>query len=136
MIDLRLSRKKYTREQTIGFMEVYRNNLFECVLSTLEQDWANNIRSDSCIPPGHYIIENHSSPNHGDCLLLKGTEPRTYILIHSGNYYNHTEGCILVGLSHSDINKDGYLDVIHSGDALKKLLSLCEGEKIISITIE
>lgn len=31
-------------------------------------------------------------------------------------------GCILVGLKHSDVNKDGYLDVTNSKDAMNVLL--------------
>lgn len=34
-------------------------------------------------------------------------------------------GCILVGLGHKDVNKDGYLDVVHSKDAMAQLLAAC-----------
>ena len=136
MIELILKRKKYTDKQTIGIMEVYRNNLFECSFATLEQEWNNNERSNSCIPKGFYIVKPYSSKKHPDSFIVEGTEPRTYILIHKGNYNTHTEGCILPGLIHMDINKDGYLDVISSAQAMIRLNNICKDEKIISLTIE
>lgn len=136
MIELKLTRKKHTDKQTIGIMEVYKYNLFMCSFATLEQEWNNNETSNSCIPKGFYIVEHYSSAKHPDTFIVKDTEPRTYILIHKGNYNTHTEGCILIGYVHSDINKDGYLDVIHSGDAMNMLNRICEDEKIISLTIK
>jgi hypothetical protein len=51
---------------------------------------------------------------------------RTYILIHAGNLYTHTLGCILVGEDFLDINDDGYPDVTNSGATLQKLRDLSE----------
>ena len=42
----------------------------------------------------------------------------------------HTEGCILVGYHHIDINNDGFADVIHSKTALKRLYNICKGKEI------
>lgn len=136
MIRLLLNTKKFTDVQTIGLLEVWKNNVFQFCLSTLEQEWNNNKTSDSCVFPGLYIIEPHSSTTHGDCFILRDVKGRTAILIHSGNYCTHTEGCILVGLTHGDINNDGYLDVISSKEAMKKLLSVCQNEKVIYIDIK
>ena len=49
---------------------------------------------------------------------------RNYILIHAGNYYSDIRGCILVGMDHLDINKDGFKDVTYSKDTLKKLYKI------------
>jgi hypothetical protein len=46
------------------------------------------------------------------------------ILLHKGNYYKNTQGCILVGYYHSDINADGLLDVVNSGIAMNALNAL------------
>lgn len=136
MIELRLNRKKYTNIQILGTMDVYKDNLFICSFATLEQAWNNNETSNSCIPKGHYIVEHYNSNAHPNSFILKQTEPRTFILIHSGNYYKHTSGCILIGFIHSDINNDGYLDTIYSKNAMDKLRKITEGESIIYLSIK
>ncbi len=135
MIELKLHRKKYTSKQVIGTMDVYKDNIFVCSLATLEQEWNNNMTSNSCIPKGNYIVQHYSSDKYPVALSLEGTDPRTVILIHNGNRYTHTKGCILVGLTHTDIDMDGYLDVSQSKDALSKLTGICENEKIILMEI-
>ena len=135
MIRLILDRKKHSDKQTIGTIEVWNNNEFILSLVTLEQEWNNNEISNSCIPIGEYNVNHYSSSKYPNVLILHDTKPRTKILIHSGNYNTHTKGCILVGLTHSDINNDGYLDVVSSRTALKKLMQICKNETNISIII-
>ena len=135
MVELQLHRKRNSDKQVIGTMAVYKNNLFMCSFATLEQEWNNNKTNNSCIPKGSYPVEHYNSEKHPNTYILKGTEPRTYILIHSGNYNTHTAGCILIGLTHADINNDGYADVSHSGDALTKLRQICFNEEVILINI-
>lgn len=136
MIRLELSTKKYTDKQTLGTLDVYKDNEFLCCLATLEQEWNNNEPSNSCVPHGFYVVEHYHSQKYANVLKLKDVKDRSYILIHNGNYNTHTKGCILVGLTHSDINKDGYLDVVDSRKALEKLMQICKGESVISINIE
>ncbi len=135
MIELFLNRKKHSDKQEIGTIDVYKNEQFVFCLASLEQEWNNNEISNSCIPKGAYMISHYSSAKYPNVLILNKTEPRTKILIHSGNYNTHTKGCVLVGLTHSDINNDGYLDVISSRTALKKLMKICKDETNISIVI-
>jgi hypothetical protein len=135
MIELELKRRKYRDKQVIGTMDVYKDNEFICTISTLERAWLNNERNKSCIPPGFYIVHHYDSDKHPNSFIIAKTDPRTSILIHSGNYYNHSAGCILVGLTHEDINGDGYYDVKHSQEAYDKLRDICKGETIISINI-
>lgn len=118
MIELKLKRKKYTDKQTIGTMDVYKNGDFVCCLSTLELAWNNNEVEKSCIPKGIYPVKPYTSPKYKNAFILEETTPRTKILIHKGNYHTNTKGCILVGLSHYDINVDGYLDVSYSSPAI------------------
>ena len=49
---------------------------------------------------------------------------RSLILIHIGNYYTQTNGCVLVGKAIADINDDGNMDVTNSKDTLQKLLKV------------
>lgn len=135
MIRLILYRKKYRDKQTLGRMDVYRNDEYLFTLATLEQEWNNNMTSNSCIPPGFYMAEHYNSPNHPNTFIIKDTEPRTYILIHILNFFYQTEGCIGVGLTHGDTNKDGYSDLVRSADAMNKLREVCKNETVISIQI-
>ena len=136
MVRLKLKRKYYGENQTLGTMDVYRNDTFICSFATLEKRWNNNITSDSCILPGIYPVEKWNSNSHPETFILCRTEPRTGILIHSGNYYTDTEGCILIGYCHADINLDVFLDVIQSKEAMKRLNNICKYENTISIQIE
>lgn len=66
-------------------------------LYTLECPWKNNEFRVSCIPVGRYKCIWHNSPKFGWTYLVTGTEPRTQILFHVGNYPKDTWGCILLG---------------------------------------
>lgn len=135
MIELKLTRKKYTDKQTIGIMEVVKGNVFVCCLATLELNWQENESNESCIPKGDYIVKHYSSDKYPAAFEVKYVKGRSAILIHNGNYNTQTEGCVLVGFSHSDINSDGCLDVIHSKDALNKLNEICSGDEMIVLSI-
>lgn len=135
MVKLELNTKRFSDKQTIGWMDVYKNNVYQFSLATLEQEWNNNVISNSCIPPGFYIVEHCNTKKHPNSFLLKGTEPRTAIMIHILNFMFQTEGCIGVGLYHEDINADGYPDLVSSGKAMDKLRAICKNEKTIFINI-
>ncbi len=110
--------------QTLGMLFVFDkyNKLFECC--TLEA---------KPIQVGKYELEKFNSPKNGACFLLKSVPGRSMIEIHSGNYYKDTTGCILVGSSFSDINGDGFIDVVNSKETLKKLLEIADKESVIAI---
>lgn len=96
-----LSRSPDTDQGTIGRLTAHGLP----PLATIEPPWRNNSRNVSCIPRGVYDVAPHLSPRFGRCLLVLGTEPRTWILFHCGNYggdtamgyRTHTAGCILPG---------------------------------------
>lgn len=136
MIRLILERKYYSNKQTLGTLEVQKDNIFQFSLATIEQEWRYNMTSNSCIPAKEYGVSKYTSSKHGECLIVEGTEPRTGILIHKGNFSEQSEGCIIVGLTHSDINLDQSMDVKHSSEALEKLMAIVENESIIFITIK
>lgn len=107
-----------TKSNTIGVM---RYNGFECF--TLELPWLENAQNISCIPAGTYQCKKHFSHKFGDCVSVNNVAARTHVLIHSGNYTRHTQGCILVGESVKDMNSDGEIDVSNSRITLVKLLA-------------
>ena len=95
MINLKLERKFYNHLQTIGVMEVWRDNLFVCCFATLEPDWQNNKTEESCIPKGSYVVKPYSSSKYPNVLEITDVKGRSVILIHAGNYYNPRFFCLL-----------------------------------------
>jgi len=112
-------------KQTLGELRIYDGVklLFTC--KTLELPYLNNERGVSCIPAGHYLVKKRnelSSRFQYEHFHIQDVPNRDYILIHRGNYNHQIQGCILVGMSFTDINKDGLLDVTNSKVTLYRLL--------------
>lgn len=119
MSEIRINRW-YQKDCTIGRL---RCGDFQCF--TLELPDLDNQSNISCIPEGTYNFNvRHSNSNKSFVIELEDVLDRTYIQIHSGNYTKQILGCILVGDSVKDINKDSIPDVTNSRNTLKKLLKL------------
>ena len=89
---------------------------------TLELPWRDNQKNVSRIFAGEYkAIATKRTSNGKYGILLMNVKDRTEVMIHIGNYYFDTEGCILPGVSFGDINSDGVNDVVDSRKALLKL---------------
>ena len=116
-----ITRLEETDKETLGLLQVFDGlkKLFEC--KTLELPYKNNRTSISCIPIGRYVVSKRWSSAHGDHYILLGVDGRSYILIHSGNFFFDTEGCILVGKEYADINSDDELDVSSSRQTVSNL---------------
>lgn len=109
--------------QVTGQLDVWDkefNHVYKCY--TLELADRQNQKRISCIPTGNYVVKSHVSPKFGKCFWIQDVPNRSAILIHSGTYHNHSLGCILVGEGMKDLNKDGYLDLIHSKKAMAQLV--------------
>lgn len=100
---LTITRIKNINDGTIGQFIVEGDNgkilLRGYTLEPAGPDTTERMK-DKRIPEGRYNLDWHYSPR------FKGWYPRLYndlvpkdryILIHSGNYPEHTEGCILLG---------------------------------------
>ena len=112
-------------KQTLGGLilsDPTGKTVFTC--KTLELPWLANARRKSCIPKGTYNVVPRHSDKYGPHLHITNVPKRDAVLIHSGNYFTQILGCILVGSAHSDINKDGYKDVVSSRKTLDKLVKL------------
>lgn len=107
--------------QTLGHFVLYDGTevLMQC--KALELPDRNNARGISRIPPGVYDVEERWSKKYNWHFHVLDVEGRSWILIHHGNYYTQTEGCILVGKDFVDINGDGHLDVTDSRNTLINL---------------
>lgn len=111
-------------KQTLGLFQIFDgiNKIFEC--KVLELPDRDNQTGVSRIPEGYYKCEARFSPTYKQHFIIKDVHNRSFILIHNGNYYTQTRGCVLVGENFLDINKDGYNDVTNSVATLKKLNEL------------
>lgn len=103
---MKLFRLVRTDLQPDGTLGKIVNDKGQRLCNTLELPWLGNRRSVSCIPAGTYTAHRRFSPKHGyDVFELQGVPDRDHIEIHIGNYVSgpqvDSEGCILVGLSHT-----------------------------------
>ena len=123
--------KPTSGKQTLGIIQ-YK----EFSGTTLELPWKDNAYRISCIPEGMYRCNKRHSAKYGHHFMINHVEGRDMILIHSGNYYTHTLGCILVGKYHKDIDGDGLKDVTNSKDTLKELNTLLPNYFMLNIIQE
>jgi len=128
-----LNRLVDTGKETLGALTIHDEikESFSC--KTLELSWKDNKTNVSCIPRGEYLAIVRFSEKHGEHFIIKDVEDRDYILVHAANYHSQLRGCIAVGKSYSDINKDGELDVTSSRDTLDSLLSILPDSFYINI---
>ena len=129
--------RSYTETETKGrWLVLDENNIiYSCVCIELPNK--GNAKKISCIPEGIYPLKKITSPTKGKCFLLENVPGRSAVEVHIGNYVEgvkiDSEGCILPGGSFADINKDGFIDVAGSTQALKDLLSILPDESILYI---
>ncbi|SFS30890.1 DUF5675 family protein [Lutibacter maritimus] len=102
------------------------NLIFEC--KALELPDRNNDNSISRVPEGKYTCKLRYSEKYGWHYILLNVKGRELILIHFGNYYTDTRGCIIVGNAFTDINGDGFRDVTSSKKTLKRILEIAPAE--------
>jgi len=119
-----IEREEFSDNQILGTLYLIDNEEVILTLKTLELSYRENQKRISSVPVGDYFLKNYSSPKYPNVLEIVGVENRNYILIHNGNYFTQTMGCVLVGLKTKDINGDGILDVVNSKTALKRLMLL------------
>lgn len=108
---------------------------FTC--QTGELPWRDNKPNISRIPAGTYRAKIFDSPTFGRVYKLEGTEPRTFILIHAGNYCgdeskdyrSDVEGCILLGEKRGWLNEQKV--VLNSRKTLDKFMEITKEEDLI-----
>jgi len=117
------------RDCTIGVLN-YSN--FRCF--TMELPDLDNQTNISCIPAGRYNCEKYYSQTHGWCIAILDVPNRTEIRVHPANYTRQLRGCIAVGESLKDIDKDGVFDVTSSGKTMGKLMAILPDKFEMEIT--
>ncbi len=136
LMDVTISRN-YQVRQTLGGLFVVGFGRVIVSLVTLELPYLDNQKRISCIPEGVYDCTRIHSRKYGVCYLVENVPNRDDILIHIGNFATgnkvDTSGCILVGLNHSDINEDGFVDVAYSTIAMNVLRALLPSQFKLTI---
>jgi len=131
-----LTRLTGNSKQTTGYLIVHDQFKTHAQFVSLELVWLNNQKNISCIPPGQYKAVKTLSKTFGWCIKILNVPNRSAILIHFGNYYTNSKGCILVGESFSHINNDNQTDITNSNKSLKKLASHFNPAIPFNITIQ
>jgi hypothetical protein len=109
----------------IGALIVVENGkmIFSC--KTLELGYKDNQNMISSIPTGTYNVAMTLSPRFNRNMYLLDSVPnRSGVRIHSANFAHQLHGCIALGSNTKDINSDGNLDIVHSGQTMAEFESL------------
>lgn len=116
-------RLEHETKQTLGKFYLFNGLLevFSCYV--LELPDRQNQKSISRVLDGDYICVERWSKKYGWHYILQDVKGRSYILIHFGNYYTDTRGCLIFGNAVSDINKDGFRDVTSSKKTMQRLIA-------------
>jgi hypothetical protein len=130
-----LQRSKDTGNETIGRFSLFDNDnklIFEC--DTLERAWKDNQHMISCIPTGVYLCVWHWMESAGRFHFeICNVPDRTGVFIHSGNLYEQTHGCLLLGSGFGDINADGEMDLLNSSNIIKSFEKLWQKQFELTI---
>ena len=107
---------------------------FTC--NTLERPNKGNLPNVSCVPTGTYTCQwEYMGDLKEYHYELQGVHGRSGIFIHEGNYVTDSEGCILLGNSYGDINKDGQPDVLNSKVTLAQFEALFPNHENFTLII-
>lgn len=124
--------------QTLGKCTVYdecEKPIFSCL--SLERGWMDNKKSISCVPKGEYICKyEYSNRFKKNLWELKDVPNRSECKFHSANYWYQLNGCIALGRSISDINKDGYNDVTSSKSTMSAFEKALDGVDTVMLMIK
>lgn len=125
----KLIRLKQETKQTLSSLLFFDNDVnLKLSVKALELPDKDNQRSISRISAGRYTCKLRYSEKYQWHFILENVPGRSYILIHFGNYYRDTRGCIIVGNSFTDIDGDGYRDVTSSKKTMKRILTIVSRE--------
>ena len=122
MTKVHLIRTQYSKDNTLGILEVEDKYNAVYVCNTLELPWRKNQRGISCVPPGSYRLVYEYSPKFKRMLWeLKGVPGRSECKFHTANYVHQLNGCIAPGVHYIDMDGNGVLDITNSAKALDGL---------------
>ena len=133
---LELIRHKDNGVQTVGTLSIWDGDVIIFSCKTLELPYKDNEKNISCIPAGKYPIKHRESKKYGKHLHIQKVTGRTYILMHSANFFHQLEGCIAVGKEFMHIDDDQQIDISASKLTLKRIVSLLDVDEDHKIVIK
>ena len=133
---LELIRHKDNGVQTVGTLSIWDGDVIIFSCKTLELPYKDNEKNISCIPAGKYPIKHRESKKYGKHLHIQKVTGRTYILMHSANFFHQLEGCIAVGKEFMHIDDDQQIDINASRLTLKRIVSLLDVDEEHKIVIK
>ncbi len=131
-----LTRLTGNSKQTTGSLIVHGNIKNHARFTTIELPYLANKPFVSCIPSGNYKAKKVISQTFGWCIQILNVPNRSGILLHYGNFYTNSKGCILIGESFSHINADKQVDITNSRKSIVRLTSFFTPNQIFNITIQ
>lgn len=99
---------------------ITKNNIPFAV--TLERQWKDNRKGESCIPTGVYTCKRVNSPKFGNTFEVTGVTGRDKILFHKGNLMDDSHGCILIGEQFEPVS--GSYGIVASAKGFDEFLEL------------
>lgn len=90
---------------------------------SVEPPYINNQQNVSCIREGRRLVRKHMAPSlkTPQSFFFYQEKERTEILMHVANRVQELRGCIAPGLTFSDIDGDGIIDVENSRTAMLEM---------------
>ncbi len=135
---IEIHRQEYLEKQTLGYLYVLDSNdniLYSC--NTLELPWKDNKKNVSCVPVGEYkCVLEYSDRFKKDLWELKEVPNRSECKFHSANYFRQLNGCIALGNGYSDIDGDGWRDILKSRDTMDEFHEVLKDLKEVQLVIK
>jgi hypothetical protein len=133
---IQVFRYEFEEKQVLGECFITENGVDLFKAKTLERADDDNKPNISCIPSGTYkCVLEYSAKFKRELWEIKGVENRSECKFHSANYWHDLNGCIALGTSYADIDKDSFRDVLNSSKTMKKFHSILEPLKEIELII-
>lgn len=116
---LKVHRTEQNAQATWGVAEVWHGPICVFRCHTIELPWRDNESMVSCIPAGRYPMAFTMSNRFKKKLWeVKNVKGRAGIRIHSANKASELQGCIALGMTRVDVDRDGVMDIGRSRGAM------------------